>query len=191
MGILFCIFRYFSFGGLQRDFLRIACVCKNRGYKVVVYTFSWEGDIPEGLDIRLVPDKRYTNHGKAAFFSKWITKELRRNSYQAVVGFNRIKGLDVYFAGDNCLQEKTLYDKSFFYKLTPRFLTYSSFEKAVFNPSAKVEILALTERQKSDIKNIILLRKNDFTCCRLEFPLIINIICKQIMCAKRWEKTWE
>ena len=150
MGILLCIFKYFPFGGLQRDFLRIACECRDRGYKVIVYTFSWEGDIPEGLEIRLVPDKAYTNHGKAAFFSKWIMKELRRNSYQAVVGFNRIKGLDVYFSGDNCLQEKTLYDKSFFYKLTPRFLTYSSFEKAVFNPSAKVEILALTERQKSD-----------------------------------------
>lgn len=150
MGILFCIFKYFPFGGLQRDFLRIACECHERGYKVIVYTFSWEGDIPKGFDIRLVPDKRYTNHGKAAFFSKWVMKELRRNSYHAVVGFNRIKGLDVYFAGDNCLQEKTLYDKSFFYKLTPRFLTYSAFEKAVFNPSAKVEILALTERQKSD-----------------------------------------
>jgi len=150
MGILFCIFKYFPFGGLQRDFLRIACECRDRGYKIVVYTFSWEGEIPQGFDIRLVPDKRYTNHGKAAFFSKCIMKEIKRNSYQTVVGFNRINGLDIYFAGDNCLQEQRVYEKPFFYKLTPRFLTYSAFEKAVFKPSATVEILALTERQKSD-----------------------------------------
>lgn len=150
MGILFCIFKYFPFGGLQRDFLRIACDCRDRGYKVIVYTFSWEGEIPEGFEIRLVPNKAYTNHGSASFFSKWILKELKRNSYQAVVGFNRIKGLDVYFTGDNCFQESILYERSFLYRLTPRVLTYSSLEKAVFSPSSKAEILVLTERQKTD-----------------------------------------
>ena len=48
MRIAFCLYKYFPFGGLQRDFLRIALACQARGHAVRVYTLEWRGEVPEG-----------------------------------------------------------------------------------------------------------------------------------------------
>jgi UDP-glucose:(heptosyl)LPS alpha-1,3-glucosyltransferase len=40
----FVIFKYFPFGGVQRDMLRIANDCLNAGHEVVIYTGQWHGD---------------------------------------------------------------------------------------------------------------------------------------------------
>ncbi len=44
MRVAFCLYKYFPFGGLQRDFMRIAQTVAARGYQVRVYTQSWEGN---------------------------------------------------------------------------------------------------------------------------------------------------
>ena len=46
MHLSFLIYSYFPFGGLQRDFLRVAKECLSRGHNITVYTLSWDGDIP-------------------------------------------------------------------------------------------------------------------------------------------------
>ena len=46
--IAFCLFKYFPYGGLQRDFLRIALETQARGFNIRVYTLEWEGDLPAG-----------------------------------------------------------------------------------------------------------------------------------------------
>ena len=46
MRIAFCINKYFPYGGLQRDFMRIAKEVLSRGHTVRVYTRQWEGDNP-------------------------------------------------------------------------------------------------------------------------------------------------
>lgn len=55
MNLAFCLYKYFPFGGLQRDFLRIATECQSRGHHVRVYTQSWDGDKPSGFEIIIVP----------------------------------------------------------------------------------------------------------------------------------------
>ncbi len=42
------LFRYFPWGGMQANFLRIAKACLARGHRVDVYTLGWEGGQAEG-----------------------------------------------------------------------------------------------------------------------------------------------
>ncbi|MFA7230082.1 MAG: glycosyltransferase family 4 protein [Victivallaceae bacterium] len=131
--------------------MRIATECLNRGHEVIVYTRSWDGAIPEGFDVRLIKTRAITNHGKAIAYYKQLQQELKSHPVSGIIGFNRMPGLDVYFAGDNCIAEKARMERNIFYRtFSPRFRTYCAMEKAVFAPSAQTEILILTERQKKD-----------------------------------------
>lgn len=49
-----------------------------------------------------------------------------------VVGFNKMPGLDVYYAADVCYAEKVAREKGFFYRLTPRYRHFAAFERATF-----------------------------------------------------------
>ena len=42
MQLAFVLYKYFPFGGLQRDFMRIALECQQRGHQIRVYTMIWE-----------------------------------------------------------------------------------------------------------------------------------------------------
>ncbi len=149
MKLGFAIFKYFPYGGLQGDFLRIVSECVERGHDVVVYTRSWEGTIPQGINIRLIKTRALTNHGKAVEFSNQLQQKCKIDRLNGVIGFNRIPGLNVYFAGDNCLAERAVTGKSFLYRAcSPRFKTYHALERAVFAPGADTQILLLTQRQK-------------------------------------------
>jgi len=149
MKLVFAIFKYFPFGGLQGDFLRIATECRKRGHEIIVYTQSWDGPVPEGFDIRLITPKALTNHGKAVSYYKQLQHELKKLDFSGLIGFNRIPGLDIYFAGDNCLAEKAA-DRFFYRILNPRYKVYSAFEQSIFSPSADTEIMYITKQQKID-----------------------------------------
>ena len=60
MKLSFLIYSYFPYGGQQRDFLRIANECIQRGHEVDVYAIRWQGDIPEKLNLIKVPVKGRT-----------------------------------------------------------------------------------------------------------------------------------
>jgi UDP-glucose:(heptosyl)LPS alpha-1,3-glucosyltransferase len=63
MQLAFVLYKYFPFGGLQRDFMRIALECQQRGHQIRVYTMIWEGDIPPGFEVLVAPVKAFFNHG--------------------------------------------------------------------------------------------------------------------------------
>ena len=118
MIVAFCLYKYFPFGGLQRDFMRIASTVAARGHHVRVYTQSWEGDCPEAFELIRVPVKSHTNHGRNAEYYAWVQNHLKAHPADRVVGFNKMPGLDVYFAADVCYAEKVAQEKGFFYRLT-------------------------------------------------------------------------
>lgn len=66
MIVAFCLYKYFPFGGLQRDFMRIAQTVAARGHHVRVYAQSWEGECPDVFELIKVPVKSHTNHGRNA-----------------------------------------------------------------------------------------------------------------------------
>lgn len=152
MKIAFCLYKYFPFGGLQRDFLRIALECQARGHQIRVYTMSWEGDRPVGFEIILVPIQGSTNHRRNMEFHKWVSSHLKMYPVDRVVGFNKMPDLDFYYAADVCYAEKVEQEKGFFYKLTARYKHYFQFEKAVFQAGKLTKLLMLTPHQVAHFK---------------------------------------
>ena len=148
MRIAFCIYKYFPFGGLQRDFFRVASEVSSRGHYVRVYVREWTGEKPDNFDVVEVPTHSLSNNGKNGEYYNWVYDHLKNNPVDRVVGFNRMPGLDVYFTGDVCYAEKTK-NKNFLYKLTSRYRHFISFEQAVFNRELPTKILVLTENRKS------------------------------------------
>ena len=64
MQVAFCLYKYFPYGGLQRDFYRIASEVYRRGHKVRVYVQKWEGDKPSIFEIIQIKTNALTNHGQ-------------------------------------------------------------------------------------------------------------------------------
>ena len=148
MQFAFCLFKYFPFGGLQRDFMQTAKVCLARGHQVDVYTSSWEGEIPDGLQVSILPVRGFANHRRYESFTKRLSERIAAKYYDTVVGFNKMPGLDVYFAADTCFAAKVL-ERSFWYRLTKRCRTLLSLERSVFDKASKTEILLISEQEKA------------------------------------------
>lgn len=146
--LAFCLFKYFPFGGLQVNFINIAKACMNRGHKVVAYTISWEGERPEGLEIIRLPVSGVTNHRRYKSFSKLLHDRIRGANYDVLVGFNKMPGLDVYYAADVSYAAKMM-ERSRLHRYTPRYRTLMALERAVFAKEAGTRILLLTEKEKS------------------------------------------
>ncbi len=147
LNLAFCLFKYFPFGGLQGDFLQIAKICLDHGHKVDVYTISWNGEKPEGLNITLVPVSGWSNHGKYKSFGKKIAQIVKDKNYDAVVGFNRIPGLDIYYAADGSYAAK-MQNRTFLHRISNRYHTFMLLEKAVYDKNSKTKILLLTEKEQ-------------------------------------------
>lgn len=146
--LAFCLYKYFPYGGLQRDFLRIALECQAMGHEVRVYTLQWRGDIPEGFNVRIVPVSALTNHTLYERFSAWVQQALIHDPVDAVIGINKMPGLDVYYAADSCYQEKAQTQRSWLYRLLPRYRHFSNYEQAVFGRDSNTEILMISKVQK-------------------------------------------
>ncbi len=152
MIVAFCLYKYFPFGGLQRDFMRIAQTVAARGHHVRVYAQSWEGECPDVFELIKVPVKSHTNHGRNAEYFAWVQKHLREHPVDRVVGFNKMPGLDVYYAADVCYAEKVAQEKGFFYRLTSRYRHYAAFERATFEQGKPTQLLMLTDKQIADFQ---------------------------------------
>ncbi len=148
MQLALCLYKYFPFGGLQRDFLRIAEVLVNKGHSVRVYTQSWQGDKPDFLDIILVPTSSVSNHGRNQQYHKWVFNHLATHPVDRIVGFNKMPGLDAYYAADVCYAEKVASEKSWWYKLLPRYKHYSDFETETVRKGLNNKLLIIADKQR-------------------------------------------
>lgn len=147
--VVFELFKYFPYGGLQRDFLRVAAECRERGMAVRVYTLSWTGPVPEGFEVVEVPVTALTNHDRYRRFADWVRDDLDWRPAACVVGFNKLPGLDVYYAADPCFEEKARDLRRPLYRWTRRYRLFARFERAVFHVHAGTLVLLLTPYQKA------------------------------------------
>ncbi len=134
--------------------MSIAQECLKRGHSITVFTMKWEGAVPKGMKIILVPAPGISNHGKAASFVKNLQTRLTRFDYDLIVGFNRIPGLDIYFAADACYRDKIQRQRCFLSQITPRYRILSTFEKAVFSQNSCTEIIYLSSQEKKKYQRI-------------------------------------
>ena len=148
MKFAFCLFKYFPYGGLQRDFLQIAEICISRGHQIDVYTGHWTGDQPDALNIVILPRKKgQTNHRRYQHFAAGLARQITSRDYDAVVGFNKMPGLDIYFAADVCYRAQAM-ERNFLYRLSPRCRTLMALEQAVFDRNSPTRILSISDMEK-------------------------------------------
>lgn len=147
MKLAFVLFHYFPYGGLERDMLALAQVCVQRNHEVTIYTQSWQGAQPEHIPVIELPVRALTNHGRAEKFARQVQAELQHSPVDRVIGFNKMPGLDVYFAADVCFAQKAFEERSWWYRRSARSRTYLALEEAVFQPAAHTEILAISPAQ--------------------------------------------
>lgn len=146
MKIAFLLFKYFPFGGLQRDCLKIAEIVRDRGHEVWIYARSWQGDKPQGVHIVEIATRSITNQGKNCQYYRSVQEQLRTNPADCVIGFNKMPGLDFYYAADECYAER-IKQRSFIYKILPRTRFNLAYEREVFASGKKTKLLMLTEFQ--------------------------------------------
>lgn len=147
MKLAFCLYKYFPYGGLQRDFLRIAEECVNRGHQIVVYTLSWSGACPDWLEVVIAPIKAVSSIKKYQKFSQWLSLQLQQQPVDKVVGFNKMPGLDVYYCADPCFEYKSQHLRGWWYRYTRRYRHFSRYEQSIFNPGQSTEIMMISEVQ--------------------------------------------
>ena len=153
MKIAVCLYKYFPFGGLARDFLNIMTICRDRGYEIDVYVLEWHGDIPKGFNVHVVSVNAWTNHGKVKKFINQITPKLQSGQYDLIFGFNKIPGLDLYYAADPCYLDRVKKQKNyFFYRLGQRFQFYARCERAVFGLDSQTVSLMISDVQRDLFK---------------------------------------
>jgi len=147
MKLVFCIFKYFPYGGLERDFLRILAACQQQNHEIHVYTMNWQGEVPPNVSVTIIPAKGWTNHTRCASFVKNLQCLLKTKKYDVVVGFNRMPGLNVCYAADICFEHNAR-NHNILYRLTKRHKIFSSFERAVFDPKSKTQIMYIADQVK-------------------------------------------
>ena len=153
MILAFALFKYFPFGGLQRDFLRIALECQKRGHEIRVYTTSWQGECPDGFDVQILRVTGNSNHKRMLNFQEKIKASLASSPVDLLTGFNKMAGLDVYYAADICYKDKAANNRAWWYRLTSRYKQYSAFESAVFSAESKTLSLLISPLQKLIFQN--------------------------------------
>jgi UDP-glucose:(heptosyl)LPS alpha-1,3-glucosyltransferase len=147
----FLIFKYFPYGGVQRDMLRIAEDCCRSGHQVTIYTGEWRGHLPvsPNLQVNILRSAGLSNHQRHQSLINTMQTTIKLNPVNLVVGFNRMKDLDAYYAADPCFIARAWDEKNWLYRLTGRFRFFRDCENAVFNLHSKCKILLLTEHDKS------------------------------------------
>ena len=150
MKFAFCLFKYFPYGGLQRDFLRISAECISRGHDVHAFVSQWRGKQPPGIKVTVLKTWGWIfNHAQNKHFHHQLQHELHRTHFDCVVGFDRMPNLDIYYGADFCYIGRAVPRYGPWYRIAPRYRHSHTFEEAVFGRTSKTLILSLSEREKS------------------------------------------
>ena len=150
MKFAFVIFKYFPYGGAQRDMMRIAQACVARGHEIHIYTQSWEGPPPmPGINPHILPGQGWFNHLRYRDFIRQALERIQALPADFVVGFNRIPGLDAYFASDPCFMERAHARRNPFYRFSGRYRFFAECESAIFARDSGCEILLLSPGEQA------------------------------------------
>ncbi|MBC7698770.1 MAG: glycosyltransferase family 4 protein [Bacteroidia bacterium] len=155
MKFAFLIFKYFPYGGMQRDMLRTATRLVARGHSVEIFAISWQGDLPpDNIKVHAMPQSGLFNYKR---YQKFINQafDLIKNTsandladFDFIFGYNRMAGLDAHFAADPCFIERAHQQRGFMYRLLPRVKWFAECERLVFSKEVKTEILMVSDAEK-------------------------------------------
>jgi UDP-glucose:(heptosyl)LPS alpha-1,3-glucosyltransferase len=144
----FIIFKYFPYGGMQRDMLRTANQLVLRGHQVEIFTMQWQGESPTGIELQVLPQTGLFNYQRYQKFIDATFALIKTSHFDYIFGYNRMAGLDAHFAADPCFIERAHQQRNFLYRLLPRFKWFAACEKAVFSSASSTQILAVSLAEK-------------------------------------------
>ena len=153
MKLAFALFKYFPFGGLQRDCIKIAEECVKRGHSVDIFTLQAEGELPDGINLHIMPQKSYRNYKRYDAFAMQVAQRVKSDGYDLLVGFNKMPYLDVYYAADPCFAAKAQ-SRSVFYRYAGRTRSFLASEEAVFGVKSHTQILLISAREQEIFSDI-------------------------------------
>ena len=151
MHFIFALYKYFPFGGLQKDTLRMAEEARSRGHHCTFFTTEWQGTPPAQMDLHLVEANGWTNFGKMLHFEKLLKQFLHDTPHDASLAMNRFAGCDWYFVADYCQATWLPHLHSrLMLMLNPRYRAYLAMERRIFQPGSPQKILYITPSQMTE-----------------------------------------
>jgi UDP-glucose:(heptosyl)LPS alpha-1,3-glucosyltransferase len=153
MKLAFALFKYFPYGGLQRDCIKIAQECVRRGHHVDIFCQEWIGPEQEGLRSEVFDVKAWSNYKRYELFAEQVLRTIYNSNYDGLIGFNRMRGLDFYFGADPCFALK-LKNRRYWHTLLPRSRSFLHAEKAVYGRHSNTQILLLSDIEVNHIRRI-------------------------------------
>ncbi|SHI57000.1 UDP-glucose:(heptosyl)LPS alpha-1,3-glucosyltransferase [Malonomonas rubra DSM 5091] len=153
MKLAFSLFKYFPYGGLQRDCVKIAEEAISRGHSVDIFALQAEGNVPSGINLHVLPQRASRNYKRYETFADQFQLIADEGGYDGLVGFNKMPGLDIYYAADPCFAAKAA-ERSFFYRWAGRTRSFLSSERKVFGPDSNTEILLISPREEDIFSQI-------------------------------------
>lgn len=153
MHLALCLYKYFPYGGLQRDMVDIARTLAARQHTVTIYCGSWRGARLDGVTIEILPPKGLTNHVRNRSFARQCAARIALHPPDLVLGFNKMAGLDVYYCADTCYATTVYTQKPALYRLTRRCRWLLADERAVFGTATHTEILLLSAREGAAVQH--------------------------------------
>ncbi|WP_052417155.1 lipopolysaccharide core heptose(I) kinase RfaP [Cellvibrio mixtus] len=162
MRLAFVIFRYFPFGGLQRDMLALAQFFQQQGHSITVFCERWQGEKPPSIAVVEIPARGLLNVAGVKYFVERFEQQFPRAEFDALIGFNKMPGLDAYFAGDTCFAYKAFCERNWLYRLMPRSRLYLHYESAVFNEQSDTHILSLVASEQKQFARFYATRPERF-----------------------------
>ena len=151
MHLVFSLFRYFPYGGLQRDFRKLAMEAMGRGHRVTALVMDWQGPRIAGVNLLEAKIRHWSRYRRYQLYADWVKEQVVILRPDCLVGFNKIPGLHVYYAADPCIREVAATQKFWLYRLLPRYRHFSGFEAAVLEVP-EVHLLMLTLQQLSSFR---------------------------------------
>jgi UDP-glucose:(heptosyl)LPS alpha-1,3-glucosyltransferase len=138
---------------MQRDMLRTANELVKRGHEVEIFTMRWDGELPEvttpsAIKVHVLPQTGLFNYQRYQKFIDAAFKLIKAGKFDYIFGYNRMAGLDAHFAADPCFIERAHQQRSFFYRLLPRYKWFAACERAIFSHDQKTEVLAVSLTEK-------------------------------------------
>jgi len=160
MKLGFCLFKYFPYGGLQRDFMDVAQRCLAAGHEIYVYTLAWQGEMPAAFKVRIIESKAWSNHRKYEKYHQQMLRLRSQDQLDCVIGFNKMPGLDVYFASDPSYKVKP---HNLIQRLGARYRHFIQYEEAVCGPVSQTHILTIAPAQQQEYQRAWDMEDSRFT----------------------------
>ena len=107
MRLAFVIDEYFPHGGRQRELFLFLEELMARGHDCRVYCRSWQGELPEGVNLRLVSARALRRDKRELRFLDSVRSDLANDPVDGVIGFQKMPDLDICVVSDACCDDQT------------------------------------------------------------------------------------